>query len=164
MKDPPKMWDAQKSFKCAISDKLAEFTVTSTQGDETRAGILEKGMLRFANDPSVKLLPWQKVVDETKKGHAALLAWTSRIDKWQIGEEVEACFDCGAEKKALEEAFAKWDAVRKQLGVYESTLAQLEQDSKLEVQEAQDERKQQEYNVYMNLRCRGVPGGIGKAK
>ena len=152
------MWDVERSFKAAISDKLASFVVKPPQGDSNVADILEAGLQQHEGKEAIKKLPYKKVCGEMKAAANVLEKWGSeRIKGWDIES-----IDIAVEKEALDRDFLHYDKCLKSLQRYQETLAQENLDIKSDAQKEKHAKNELESKIYTHLRNQGLPAAIAK--
>ena len=159
--DPQVLWDCEKCFKTAVKDKLGAYIILSPQGDTNKADLLLLELAPYMNEPSVKKLPVQRVVDEMKAAAEQLELWKARAHAWTIGKDG---LELKGEKEQLETDFDAFDKCLGRLSTYEDTLEQLKRDSKKTEDDADSRKKTLENKCYLSLRNQGLPAGIGKVE
>ena len=161
IQDPQVLWDCEKCFKMAVSDKLTSYYILSPQGDSNKADVLEQEMKPFMSDPSVAKMPVASVCAKLKSAALKLEQWKAKATAWKIDGDDGVVLT--QEKTDFLLDFSEYDKCLSNWETYDRTLRQLKQDHKQSLDTAKDRRRELETKVYCGLRNQGLPPAIGKA-
>ena len=161
IQDPQVLWDCEKCFKMAVSDKLTSYYILSPQGGSNKADVLEQEMKPFMSDPSVAKMPVASVCGKLKSAALKLEQWKAKAIAWKIDGDNGVVLT--QEKTDFLMDFAEFDKCLSNWQTYDRTLRQLKQDHKQSLDTAKDRRRELETKVYCGLRNQDLPPAIGKA-